>query len=392
MAILDLQRRLAEVGRLRIGQRDGNRPTKLETFRATSQSQDLVEAVAEVYGGVVREWKPGPKEPSQWEVVTEATTLSIIVAPGQVLSQFMELWSGGGCTRRCDGQTELLSDTPCKCPSDQDERQSAAAKGQACKPTTRLSVMLRDVATIGVWRLETHGWFAATELAGAAELLELATKRGAFIPASLRLEQRTTKRDGKTNRFAVPVIDIRAPIGQVLESLGVIDTQTSLPPVAVAALPSGPAFIPVPVDELPAVPQQTIREQVDKPPTPRPVRSNASAAIPTTGVKPKPVPKSAAIIPDPDEPQMRIVDAPKAHPIVDTQTKRAQQLHIAARNGDLTEMLDDLVAHVTEGRSRSTKDVGDNEASALYDIMFKLKRGKLVAAYDPDGKLLLVEQ
>lgn len=358
--ILDIQRRLTEVGRIRIGARDGNRPTKLSTFRVTSQSRDLVEAVAEVYGGTPQEWKPGPKEPVQWEVLTEADTLNIVVAPGQVLTQWYELWSGGGCQRRCDGETEMLSDAQCICPADLEQRREMAAKGGACKPTTRLSVMLRDVAALGLWRLESHGFYAAVELAGAAELLAYATKNGSYIPATLRLEQRTTRRDGKTNRFAVPVIDIRAPVGKVLESLGAMDADELSAPPAPKALPA-PARA-----ALPAAPRGRQKEPLPAPP---PLPDD----VPAFSVDPSPItPSSTAPLPGADQ-----------------ATKRSQQLHISARNSGVSDLLEDLVEHVTDGRTRSTKDVTDDEASALHEAFSLIKRGRKTVSYREDGRLVL---
>jgi ParB family chromosome partitioning protein len=79
----------------------------------------------------------------------------------------------------------------------------------ACKPTTRLSVLLTALPGIGVWRLEVHGYYAAVELAGVARILSRATEAGYIVPARLRLEQREKKVPGRpTNRYAVPVIDL----------------------------------------------------------------------------------------------------------------------------------------------------------------------------------------
>lgn len=360
MAILNLQRRMAEIGRIRIGKRDGNRPTKLSTFRITSPSRDLVEAVAEVYGGEVKAWKPGPKESEQWEVETDTDTLSIIVAPGQTLTAWYELWGGGGCLRRCDGETELLTDQACLCPPDHEDRQALAQQGKACKPTTRLSVMLRDVAALGLWRLESHGFYAAVELAGAAELLAYATKNGAYIPATLRLEQRTTRRDGKTNRFAVPVIDIRAPVGKVLESLGAIETP---------GLPSVPAPKALPAPARAALPAAPKGRQKEPLPAPPPLPDAAPAFV----VDPSPItPSSTAPLPGTDQ-----------------ATRRSQQLHISARNSGVSDMLEDLVGYVTGGRTKSTKDVSDDEASALHQAFSEIKRGRKIVSYDEDGKLVL---
>lgn len=201
MPILTLQQRIRELGRIRIGQKvatasGGTRPAKLNRFRLTSPSRELLEKVAALYGGTVTPWSPDDKAAGQFEVVTEATRMPILV-PNQPVSQYFELWSGGGCQRRCDGVTELLKDRPCICGPDPETRQ--------CKPTTRLNVVLADIAGVGVWRLESHGYYAALELPGVAELL---AKAGGYVEAHLGLEERTAKRDGKTLRWMVPTIDV----------------------------------------------------------------------------------------------------------------------------------------------------------------------------------------
>lgn len=201
MPILDLQVRLRELGRIRIGQKvptasGKTRPSKLDRFRLTSPSKELLDRVAAKYGGTVAPWTPDGG-PGQYEVITDATRMPIHVPP-QPVSQYYELWSGGGCQRRCDGQTELLKDRPCICGPDPQQRQ--------CKPTTRLNVVLSEIEGVGVWRLESHGYYAALELPGVAELL--AQTKG-YVPAFLGLEQRTAKRDGKTLHWMVPTIDVQ---------------------------------------------------------------------------------------------------------------------------------------------------------------------------------------
>jgi hypothetical protein len=192
--------RIRELGRIRIGQKvatakGGTRPAKLDRFRLTSPSKELLDRVAKVYGGTVAPWNPDGGA-GQYEVLTDAKRMPILV-PHQPVSQYYELWSGGGCQRRCDGVTELLKDRPCVCGPDPQRRE--------CKPTTRLNVVLSEIPGVGVWRLESHGYYAALELPGVAELL---AKAGGYVPAFLGLEERTAKREGKTLRWMVPTIDV----------------------------------------------------------------------------------------------------------------------------------------------------------------------------------------
>lgn len=251
MPILTLQRQLREIGRIRTGiqqeyVKDGktkHRPAKLETFRITSPVKELVDAAAEAYGGEARAWD------GQWEVITEAKTLDIVIPPGQPVSQWMETWSGGGCLRRCDGVTEVLTMSPCMCPADPAERLALANANPpaACKATTRLNVMLPALPDLGVFRLESHGYYAAVELAGAADILVMATAAGRLIPARLRLEQREKKVPGKpTNRYSVPVIefvetriaDLQQLIaGEAPRQLG--PARAPIPALPATTLPSG---------------------------------------------------------------------------------------------------------------------------------------------------------
>lgn len=199
MPILTIQRRHRELGRIRAGAKSAKgAPTKLDTWRLTSAQRNLIEEAARIWGGTVEPWD-SPSGP-QFQVITTTDTITVAIPSGQSITQWLELWSGGGCQRRCDGEREILSDSPCLCddPNDPDRRD--------CQPTTRFNVMLPELSDLGQWRLESHGFYAAAELGGIADLL--AQAGAAYVPARLRLEQRTVKRNGRTNRFAVPVVEL----------------------------------------------------------------------------------------------------------------------------------------------------------------------------------------
>jgi hypothetical protein len=181
-----------------------------------------------------------------------------MLIPGQELSQDWEMWgapSGGGavsCLRRCDGYREIFSDGNCLCSANYDERRDLAAKGKACKPTTRLSVLLAHVEGIGCWRLETHGFYAAVELAGAAHILQRATEQGVLLAARLRLDQREARRAGQVRKFPVPVIEVDGitPTEMLAIAGGVSGSTAALPPAPQQALP--PAREPEPVEMIDA--------------------------------------------------------------------------------------------------------------------------------------------
>lgn len=200
--IIGLQQQQTEVGRIRLGVKVAlaggkSRPAKLDTLRFTSPHRELIEKVAELYGGHVAAWQP-PKGNAQWQVITTSTQVPVMVPPQDPAeSQWFEMWSKGGCLRRCDGQTERISGKACLCDPDPAERD--------CKMHTRVNVLLEEVPGIGVWRVDTGSFYAATELPTTARIL---AEANGLIPGKLILDQRTVTRGGKTFNFAVPVLDI----------------------------------------------------------------------------------------------------------------------------------------------------------------------------------------
>jgi len=299
--ILDLQQRLQEVGRIRMGEKvatksGGKRPGRLAHFRLTSRDATRLEAAAAVYGGTVQPWA---ERAGEHELYTEADQLRVIIIPGQALSQWWELWSGGGCTRRCDGFHEVLSDGPCLCKAEYDDKADQATNEKACKATTRLAVLLPDVPGIGHWRLETHSYYAAVELAAANHLIEEATRRGALLPARLRIDQRKKVAGGTTTPYPVPVLDLDVSADDLLQlgpaaAEGEVVQLPQLPP-APAQAPEG--HTPVPDAARGGTSLQAGLAGVSGPPTPPAPRSNAAEQL---GV-PTPPPAATAPLPGPDE-------------------------------------------------------------------------------------------
>lgn len=210
--LLDRQRQGVRLGSIRIGTKivgaNGKvRPEKLDTFRLTSPDKVKVEAAAALYGGECTPWKPNDGAAQQWQVTTTVDRIPVRVPPGNPVEQNYEMWAATR-QRLCDGVTERMKGTPCLCPSDLMARKQAAGSGSACKPITRLSLILADLPGLGVWQLSSTGDSAADELAATAELLQQAETKGVLLPAVLRLEQRESRGSGTLHKYAVPVLDI----------------------------------------------------------------------------------------------------------------------------------------------------------------------------------------
>jgi hypothetical protein len=252
--IATIQRSLRELGRIRLGDQvefspGKRRPRKLATFRLTSASRSYITAAAEAYGGTVSEWA-SPRG-TEYEVTIESLTLDVLVPPGDAVSQAFEMWTAAGCIRRCDGELQEATDDqgrrlPCACPEDPNVRQELAGRNtpEACKPTTRLWVILPRLPDLGRWRLESHGYYAAVELAGMAEIASMATSQGIMLPARLRIDQRRRKIPGKpTREYIVPVLELPdTNFGQLVAG-GFI--QTTAPAIGAGDVPAlGPGSAP----------------------------------------------------------------------------------------------------------------------------------------------------
>lgn len=215
MPIITVQRRMAEKGRIRLGQKvptnsGRTRPDKLSAFRFTSGDQALIEQIAAKYGGQARPWDNDGK--AEFEVLTDAKSIPVIVVKGG-FSQWHELWTKGGCKHRCDGEKDP---TGAYCNPDDPDHKAAIEK-----PTTRLSVMLSEIETLGVWRMESKGWNAAAELPSMAEL---AMHVGDLVPATLSLAERKsiieTPKGPQTSRYVVPVLDLKVTKAKLVEIAG----------------------------------------------------------------------------------------------------------------------------------------------------------------------------
>lgn len=221
---ITLQRRHAELGRIRLGQKgDRGQPQKLGAFRFTSPSERYIADLAELYGGRCQPWDNDGK--AEFETFSTATSIPVLVVKGG-LSQWMEYWLGGGVAHRCDGERDVEGKY---CDPDTVVADSKGRKHfvhRDAKPYTRLSVMLPELEAVGVFRMESHGWNAAAEIPAVAELAQYV---GSLVPANLNLVERRAIKDGKTSRFVVPILDLQIGAARLRELAEAMSSGRELP-------------------------------------------------------------------------------------------------------------------------------------------------------------------
>jgi hypothetical protein len=403
--IISLQRRLREIGRIRIGEKveaknqkgeTVQRPAKLGTFRFTSRDHQVIDAVAALWDGTVEPWES--PDGQQWQVTTGTAEIRVIVPPEDLsFSQSFEQWSAGGCQVRCDGNWDHIGDIACHCDPEQ----------RACKIHTRLSVVVPDLPGIGVWRLESHGYNAAVELQG---IVDLCTTKASMLPARLRLEQRSVKRVIKdkltTLRFAVPVLDLDVnPMSLVAGA------------PAVGELPAPLTPVPQPTEaERALIP--SVRDQITAVDTPA-SRDSRQATLPATGLKPRPAAQAQGSggagdreAPDnnqepppgvdkgdwdtPPEPATDDSDGvgAGAAPVHDVRAVAIKAGHVFrdayenAPRGQKTKVVDQLrhalVYACTKGEHSSLNDLDTDQLAEVWVRLEDINAGRLKYRHDPD--------
>lgn len=454
LGIIDLQRRFRELGRLRMGAKVATRngkqaPSRLSEWRLTSPSEDLLHAAAECYGGEVRVWEGAPTEGRQFELFTGTDRLDVLVPPGTPLSQSWELWSGGGCERRCNGHARETGEA-CICPADIAARMALAQKGQACKPTTRFSIVLPRIPDIGVWRVESHGVNAAVELPGTVAILRQATEAGSLIPAQLRIDQRTSKVEGQTRHFVVPALELptvttAALLAGEVPGIGPAGPR-ELDAPAPRALGRGggdapgdvgdahaPALAPAPPPDSPAPAKKAPAKKAAAKKAPAKKLPHKAAAPKREAPAPEPLPGDEEPATEPDGfdvaairntvkefgPRLTAevkktwaakkwgsIAANAKRPITATHAaaadayvsevltamrKRSQRIVLACKDAGLD---DDgrhaLVAYATSDATESSKDVTEGELHAVLEAAKQVESGELEWRLDDDGKAYFV--
>jgi hypothetical protein len=248
----------------------------------------------------------------------------------------------------------------------------------------------------------------------------------------LRLEERVIKRKGKTNKFAVPILDLSVDMASIAagNAAALAHPAGMASVTAIEAPTTQAALTPVPVDDEPppSLPEQIAAVEN---PAPRRRRSNSGPALPATGMRPR----TAEQVSGPGDPD-KIEDQPgdratvatssttrtpargpgsAANPSAgtsrttrtrkaSTRTRRAsaasdapnqppgdtpawcRDLHVRASNLGLEDLqFRGVVAWVTDGRTTSTRDLKPREASQVNETMVDIEHGDLVVV-ERDGE------
>jgi Recombination directionality factor-like len=196
--LIELQRRLSEAGRIRMGEKGPKgEPRRLTTWRLTSPDENLIQQAADLYGGSLEPWE-SPTGP-QYQLTTTSAELPVLVLVNYSLRQQYEYRTSPTLVeRRCDG-IEMEDGQPCLCATEDGD--------DKCDLVTRLTVALPELTTLLGWRLESKGENAARELLGSLELIQNISAGRPLIPAKLRIVERRGNVNGQAVRYVVPVLD-----------------------------------------------------------------------------------------------------------------------------------------------------------------------------------------
>lgn len=369
MPMLDIQKRHAEVFRIRLGDKGPKgQPQKLtDSMRVTSPNRSVVEAFVDVYGGEVTAWE------NQWQAYLPVTALPVLILPGQSIVQWWELYKQSVCERRCDGEVEQLSGQACKCPADITVRMQT--KG-ACRPMTRINVVCPEVAVVGAGSLVTHGMIAAETLPQSVAVAEAALARGLMVPGMLRVIVHEGKR-----HYVVPQLEI---VGVTLSQLetGEIDRPAvQAPAPAAVAAPPTPKAIPAQSSasaprrpaEAPPLPGEETAEPADE--FDRIALTNRIEALDDEHRAVAAERWKAANLPPRTHADFSKVHVDAAESLLlavemeadDTYDRRRK--HVNAKMGEVGVKGDDarheLVRHATDGRTDSTKRLSQADVDAI---------------------------
>jgi hypothetical protein len=263
--IKDRQRQLAVMGRIRIGETkisQGGKPypASRETFRFTSSNEAALKEIHAKYGGTLRKWD---KKPGQWELLSNAQTISVIVDTTMSADERYELYDGQTRTRHCDGEScfwlevkrkgktvEGVTDhgkVPCLCdPEDEDVED----KERECDVKTTLRVMIPETMDVVRWELQSKGLIFNAEVFGILNTLRDMGMRMAFCHLTITQMESTTGAEKK--KWVVPqlTLDPNPPEFAARLLAGSVESQVQRTLAASAqALPPKTNALPAPADK-----------------------------------------------------------------------------------------------------------------------------------------------
>lgn len=191
------------VGRFRSGMVANGRPVALQTFRVTTGDMDVANKIADLYGGEPEEWET--KSDEFLHVVTDASSVNIILDAPESISAKMTLWGRNAKVRSCDG-TVQDDGSACQCAPSLADRRAAGRAGTGCNPDIFIAFTLADAPDLGRLKFSTGSWQMAKEIGAVQDALE---RVGGAARATLSLEvvEFVTKA-GEQRRFTKPVIKI----------------------------------------------------------------------------------------------------------------------------------------------------------------------------------------
>jgi hypothetical protein len=197
------------VGRFRAGHMINKRPQSLSEFRVTSDDPEVIDVVAEMFGGKRQTWD---SEKQPYEVFTNASSVPIIVE--RIFSN-MVLWGRQGAIRKCDGQTltypEDQAGSPCECAKlgSLADRKAAAERGTGCQPDIMVRFVLADRPELGSFEFRSGSWALARDIAQVET--DLAAFGGRAV-GTMTLEpvEFTAKDSGQLRKFTKTVIALKA--------------------------------------------------------------------------------------------------------------------------------------------------------------------------------------
>jgi hypothetical protein len=207
-------------GRLRIGkqiksQKGSMKPTSSLTFLFSAVQRELIEQVAEQFGGGPLDQIDVGGRVKHWRTETDRSSITVILPPSP-LDRAYENWHKKMLLHRCDGVTcEMAVEVRDEQGFKHTERQRVPCVCEAegwrfCDYKLRLSVILPDVVPFGgTWRLDTGSEIAFDELPPQVAMVQAAGNGPeAFNWAVLRIDPRSSHSFEGRHDYVIPVIEL----------------------------------------------------------------------------------------------------------------------------------------------------------------------------------------